>query len=173
MTTRAKLLALATAISGLAPTSGCSWYFVRPLSAESAGVGYRDCTTSRIPPVVDTLFALTYVAEAIYVGGSDQATHKDKDAAVAVGLALASVWALSATYGYWKTNECEDLIAAQRTAMPPAPLWGTSQPQLYPHPPPSGAPPAETLTPAPAVAAPAVAPRVVAPSKVQQPDGGN
>lgn len=168
MTTRAKLLALA--ISGLAPTSGCSWYFVRPLPVESAGVGYRDCTTSRIPPVVDTLFALTYIAEAIYVGGSDQATHKD--AGIAVGLALASVWALSATYGYWKTKECEDLIAAQRTAMPPAPLWGTSQPQLYPQPPPAppgaGAPPAETATPAHAVA-----PALFAPSQVRQPDGGH
>jgi|SRR5450432_473777 len=173
MTTRAKLLALA--ISGLAPTSGCSWYFVRPLPVESAGVGYRDCTTSRIPPVVDTLFALTYIAEAVYVGGSDQATHKD--AAVAVGLALASVWALSATYGYWKTTQCEDFMAAQRTEMPPQPLWGTSQPQLYPQPPPSppsaGAPAAETATQVPAVAAPAVAPPVVAPSQVQQPDGGN
>jgi hypothetical protein len=168
MTTRAKLLALA--ISGLAPTSGCSWYFVRPLPVESAGVGYRDCTTSRIPPVVDTLLALTYIAEAIYVGGSDQATHKE--AGIAVGLALASVWALSATYGYWETSQCEEATAARRTAMPPLPLWGTSQPQLYPQPPPpppsAGAPAAETAT-----SAPAVVPATIAPSQVQQPDGGH
>jgi hypothetical protein len=168
MTTRAKLLALA--ISGLAPTSGCSWYFVRPLPADAASGGYLDCTTSRIPPMVDTLLALTDIAEAVYVGRSDQATHKD--AAVAVGLALASVWALSATYGYLKTNQCEDFIAAQRTALPPVPPWGTSQPQFYPQPAPSppsaGAPSGETATPAPAVAPPAVAP-----TQVQQPDGGN
>ncbi|HEY5090519.1 MAG TPA: hypothetical protein VIK30_11155 [Polyangia bacterium] len=147
MTTRAKLVALVMAWLSLA--SACSLYFVRPLPVESASEGYLDCTTSRIPPMVDTLFALTDIAEAIYVGGSDQATHKD--AAVAAGLALATVWALSATYGYLKTNQCEDFMAAQGTAMPPVPLWGTSQPQLYPQPP-----------------APAVAPR-----QVQQPDGGN
>lgn len=147
MTTRAKLLALAMA--GLSLTSSCSWYFVRPPPADAASGEPLDCTTSRIPPMVDTLLALTDIGEAIYVGADAQATHKD--AAVAVGLALASVWALSATYGYWKTNRCEDAIAAQRTGLPPAPLWGTSQPQFYPQPPPAppsaGAPSPPTATP--------------------------
>jgi len=136
-------------------TSGCSWIFVEPLRPNDSRGPYVTCTTNRAAPVIDTIFTLTNVGSAIYVAGQDNVANKGT--AVTLGLSVATLWLLSAVYGYTKTSECEEAIGGDRPPSrypPPAPIRrpATAQPPPQPLPPP-------TVAPAPA------------PAPTQQPDG--
>src|SRR5262245_8437442 len=92
-------------LAALAP--GCSWIFVRPLW-RSTGPPY-DCTSVPIAPAVDTIFVITNTGSVLYVLGQDNVANKGT--AVMLGLAVATLWGLSAGYGYSHTNECWAALA--------------------------------------------------------------
>jgi hypothetical protein len=115
-------------------TAGCSFIFVQPLQEESYSRGYTPCTTSRAAPVLDTLLTLTNVGSALYVASENNVTNKTP--ALAPGLGVAALWAISAGYGYVNTGECEAFEENDgRRAYTPPPIGG--RPQFYPQPPPS------------------------------------
>jgi len=157
----ARAESIALAMAGLSLMSGCSWFFVQPLPADPGSAEYFDCTTSRAAPATDTLFALVNIGTTIYVVSDDKLTNRGP--AIGVGLAAATLWALSASYGYLKTNECEDAERQQRTSIPQAEGWRPSRPQFYPQPPPSLPAPSQ---PAPSQPSPSLpAPSQPAPSQ--------
>jgi hypothetical protein len=117
----------------LSPTAGCSFIFVQPLQEGSYSRGHIPCTTSRAAPVLDTLLTLTNVGSVVYVAGNNAS---DKTPAIALGLGVAALWAISAGYGYVNTGECEAFEdnSGRRSYTPP-PIEG--RPQYHPQPPPS------------------------------------
>jgi hypothetical protein len=162
---------LSSAALGLSMTGGCSWIFTKPLPTYYSRYDYIDCSTNRAPPVLDTLLTLTNVASAIYVAGQDNV--KNKGTAVSLGLSVATLWALSAGYGYAKTSECEQAIAEQSNH------YYSPRPRVQPRPRPYPQSPPTTTTvpaaapasaPAPAPAAPAQAPSPPGPVVPQQQD---
>ncbi len=147
--------ALVATIAALAMTAGCSWIFVQPLPADHRGFSVANCTSSRTAPVLDTLFATTNVLSAIYVATENNVTNKGT--AVGLGLGVATLWALSAGYGYSHTSECEDAqeedgrsyhplphVRARPQAPPP---YAAPQPAPAPYAPPEP-PPGVPSTPA-------------------------
>jgi hypothetical protein len=131
------LLVLLLLIGLSAMGGGCSWLFTQPLPARyDARYDIPPCSTNRAPPVLDTLFALTNLASAVYVAGQSNVTNKDS--AVSLGLSVATLWTLSAVYGYRHTSECEEAHAGPWTGYTPGNMPG---PRLYRRPVPR---PAET-----------------------------
>jgi len=109
---------------------GCSLLFVDRLPENYHSRRKYDCTTNRTAPVVDTIFAATNVASAIYVAGQDNI--KNKDSAVMLGLSLAAAWVSSAVYGYRATSEC---IEAKEADDMPDLSYQPAQPALQFSPP--------------------------------------
>jgi hypothetical protein len=120
------------AILSLSSTAGCSWIFVQPLPPEH-GYDYQPCTSSRVAPVIDTIFTITNVASALYVGTRDNVTNKGT--AVTFGLSVATLWGLSAGYGYSHTAECEAAHEIDERGYHAPPHLG-APPRYYPQPPP-------------------------------------
>lgn len=136
---------VALALAALCLTSACSWIFVQPPREDRGRGEYDDCTTSRAAPVIDTLFTLADVGSSIYVGTQSNATNKG--AAIALDLGLATLWALSAGYGYSNTSACEEAIErSERSYYPPPHL--RARPQFYLQPPPVYVPPPAAPPPA-------------------------
>ena len=138
------------------PLSGCSLLFTKPPPKNYDGRGYLDCTTSRVPPALDTIFTLTNVGSAIYVAGQDNV--QNKGSSVALGLGVAALWMMSAIYGYSGTSACEE---AQQSVG-----YGSRYPPPRPAPRRVAPPPPR---PAPVAPAPQAAP---APAPGSGPDGG-
>jgi hypothetical protein len=136
----------------LSLTSGCSWLFVQPLPESYDRRDYPVCTSSRTGPVLDTLFALTNTASAIYVAGENNVTNKN--AAVTLGLGVAALWTASAVYGYSHTSECDAAKEDRGRGYYAPPAGLRARPQYYPQPPPVQgavpAPPIDGTAPAPA-----------------------
>jgi hypothetical protein len=156
----------------LSTAGGCSWLFTQPLPNEYYWYDIPPCSTNRAPPVLDTLFALTNTASAIYVAGQDNVTNKDT--AVALGLSVAALWTLSAVYGYRHTSECEDAHEGRRGGSLPtwrSPPAGTRRyPPPAPRPAEAAAPGQPDLNPAAAPAPPATAPSAPAPQQQDEDD---
>jgi hypothetical protein len=150
-------------ILSLSSTGGCSWIFVQPLRSDYDPRDYPNCTSSRTAPVFDTLFTLTNVASAVYVAGENNVTNKG--AAVTAGALVATLWALSAGYGYIHTAECEDAQTERGRGYYAPPHLG-ARPQFYPQP----VPPPRTAPAAPApYDSPAAAPQLPASSGPPRP----
>ena len=81
----------------LALTPGCSVLFTRPLPRDyehlpdRRSVAVLECSTSRVPPMLDTALALSNAGAVVYVVGQDNVTNKGE--AAAVGLSVAAFWA--------------------------------------------------------------------------------
>lgn len=155
---------------------------MQPLPPEH-GYDYQPCTSSLVAPVIDTIFTITNVVSALYVGTRDNVTNKGTS--VTVGIGVATLWALSAGYGYSHTAECEEAHDFDERGYHPPPHL-RAPPRYYPQPPPrvvappgspgSWAPPADPAA-APAAPPPAVdaaaapaAPTPAAPAPQQQDD---
>lgn len=98
--------------AALSVAGGCSFIFTEPLSRMHQPGDVPACSTSRAPPVLDTILTATNVASAVYVAGKDDAPNKGL--AVTAGAAAAILWAASATYGYVKTSQCEAAFEESR-----------------------------------------------------------
>jgi hypothetical protein len=84
----------------------CSYLLVEPLPENYKSRRRIRCTTSRVAPVLDTVFTLTNTAGVIYVASQDNV--KNKENSVLLGLSVAAIWAISAVYGYKATDACEE-----------------------------------------------------------------
>ena len=136
---------------------GCSWLFTQPLPERYSTYDIPPCSTNPLPPVLDTLFAVTNTASAIYVAGQDNVSNKGT--AVSLGLSVAMLWTFSAVYGYRHISECEDAHAGRWTGSAAARRARPARPEIYPPPSPlppemgAGAPVAPTQLPVPAAPA--------------------
>jgi hypothetical protein len=162
---------VALALLSLSSTVGCSWIFVQPLPPEH-GYDYQPCTSSRVAPVIDTILTITNIASALYVGTRDNVTNKGES--VTLGIGAATMWALSAGYGYSHTAECEEAHELDEHGYH-APPYLRAPPRYYPQPPPQvGAPPgsagswAPSADPAAVPAAPPPADPSAAPAVPRQ-----
>jgi hypothetical protein len=102
-------------------SAGCSWVLTQPLPDSWERNGAPVCSTSLVPPVVDSLFFLTNTGGAIYVATQDA---NYKALAIAAGLVEASIWMASAIYGYSKTSACQSAIHDFQHGYEP-PAFGT------------------------------------------------
>ena len=132
----------------LASSPGCSFLFVETLPPHEEHEGLLRCSTSRVPPVIDTVLAATNVASVVYVANQKDATNKPE--AMVLGLLAAGIWTGSAIYGYWYTDDCEKaregIFRSPQEPLPlykgpPSARWVGRPPAPVPPPPPT--PPVE------------------------------
>jgi hypothetical protein len=115
-----------------------------------------ECTTSKVAPVLDTVFAGLEVARTGYALSQTEADYQgqplSRGADIGLGAAFVALFASSAIYGYLKTGSCADAKeqqerARQRFLAPPPPpppppaLTPSSAPPPPPPPPPVEAAP--------------------------------
>jgi hypothetical protein len=140
------VVAVLTSVS----VSGCSYIFTSGPPPNHQQLPYFDCSTSYVPPVLDTVWAgLNGLGAIIALSRSEeewkreQSTASDRSTAIAVGLIWLAVSGSSAIYGYQKVGQCkpakEQLMMRMMRPQPPQ-SW---PPQGYPPPgyPPPGYPP--------------------------------
>lgn len=94
----------------LSTTSGCSFLFVRgPPDAPPPGKAIH-CSTSRVAPVLDSIFAGLEVARVgIDAASSDaqfQGAPINRGTDIALGAAFGVLFAVSAGYGFTTTDRC-------------------------------------------------------------------
>jgi hypothetical protein len=94
-------------------TSGCSLIFVKPPSSTGHVAGpRRECTSSKLAPVLDTLFTGAQVARTAFAVGADDSVYDDpaqplsRGADVGLGLGFTALFLGSAIYGYVNTSKC-------------------------------------------------------------------
>jgi hypothetical protein len=126
--------ALTLVLVALSSTAGCSWIFTQPLRDDRSPRDYPVCTTNPAPPVIDTTIFALNAGTTIYTAAQDNVSQKALR--VSVGAAAATVWLLSAIYGYSKTSACREAIAAYDHGYR-APAFGTGGEVFTPLPPPS------------------------------------
>ena len=128
--------AWALALVALSSTASCSWIFTRPLRDDRPPNDSPVCSTNLAPPVIDTgIFALN-AGTTTYTAFQDNVSQKALR--VSIGAAAATVWLLSAIYGYSKTSACRDAVASyDRGYLTPA--FGTGGEVFTPLPPPPSA----------------------------------
>jgi uncharacterized membrane protein len=89
-------------------TSGCSFLFVTPPPSPPSR---RECTTSRLAPVLDSIAAGYEIFRTGYaIAAPDEVYDRigvPREADIAVGAGLSALFVGSAIYGYVNTAECE------------------------------------------------------------------
>jgi pyruvate/2-oxoglutarate dehydrogenase complex dihydrolipoamide acyltransferase (E2) component len=87
--------------------NGCSMLFVKPPGRSSGGSG---CTTSKAPPVLDTMFAGWQMVRIGIAAGASEETYRGaaltREADILLGVLLGIVGASSAVYGFRTVEEC-------------------------------------------------------------------
>lgn len=90
-------------------SSGCSLVFVTPPSPPSR----RDCTTSRLAPVLDSVLAGYQTVRTVHaIAAPDDLYERlgvPREADIAAGASLTALFLGSAVYGYVNTAACERL----------------------------------------------------------------
>ncbi len=107
-----------------------------------------DCSTSRAPPIVDTILAGSQLLRAGAAVDASDADYQGESISrredVALGVGLTALFGLSAIYGFHTTSECDDTKDAwQREHVRPVyapPPYSYPYP-LQPYPPRPYAPP--------------------------------
>jgi hypothetical protein len=96
-----------------AGSAGCSFIFVRGPPSQPRQTRVVDCTTSRVAPVLDTIFGgLEAVRTGVALAASDanyQNTSINRSADIGLGLAFTGLFVGSAVYGYIETGRCDDI----------------------------------------------------------------
>lgn len=127
-------LARLLVLVALAPTAGCSWIFTQPLRDDRLPDDYPVCSINPAPPLIDTaLFALN-AGTTIYTAAKDNVSQKALR--VSLGATAATLWLLSAVYGYSNTSACRTAMGSHATG-PQRPAFGTGGEVFLPEPPPS------------------------------------
>ena len=98
-----------TALAALLFAPGCSWLLVEPFEPRRAS-REPDCTVNRAAPVVDTAFVVANLVSSVYYAGQNSSSNKG--IVVMGSLGLATIWTISAAYGFDKTSECEAAVDA-------------------------------------------------------------
>lgn len=116
-------LALACATPAL---GGCSFVFSDgPAPQNSPSIGGEQCSTSKVPPVLDTIFATGQVGRIVLAAAADERDYRkspiSKEADILLGVAFGSLFILSAIYGYDASSSCSDAKAQWSQAKDPAP----------------------------------------------------
>jgi len=140
---------------------GCSFAFVNGPPPQHQQLPYFDCTSSRVAPVLDTIFTALQVLNVGLAVSDNDAEWEDRfggDApiarkpSIALYAGLAALGAAGAYYGFTKTGECRD---AKLQLM----MRAGQQQQPGTWPPPAAAPaPAPAPGPAPAPLPPSATP---------------
>ena len=125
------------ALVALFSTAGCSWTFTQPLREDRSPYDYPVCSTSLTPPAIDTLLFATNAATTLYLGTQDNVS--DKTLRLSLGAGAATIWLLSAIYGYAETSACAEAVDAHERGYH-RPALGTGGEVFTPAPtsPPSG-----------------------------------
>jgi hypothetical protein len=113
-------------------SAGCSWVLTQPLPDNWDHSDTPVCSTTLVPPVVDSLLFVADTGGAIYVATRDV---NYKALAVTGGLVEASLWLASAIYGYSKTSACQAAVGDHAHGYHPA-TFGTGGEVFTPTPPP-------------------------------------
>ena len=107
--------AMATLISACtAANTGCSLLFVKGPPSEPSHARPVACTTSRVAPVLDSVFGGLEVARmGLDLAASDQTFQGapiSRGADIAIGATLATLFLGSAIYGYSATGACSAIL---------------------------------------------------------------
>lgn len=129
-------------------TAGCSWAFTQPLRADRPPYDYPVCSTHPAPPVIDTALFMVNAGSTIYTAVQDNVSQKAL--LVSIGATAATLWLLSAIYGYSEISECMAAVDSHETGYrrpgigtggelflqqpPPPPVPPTSGQPQQPHP---------------------------------------
>jgi hypothetical protein len=127
-------LLFATAVWSAGWSAGCSWVLTQPLPDNWDHSDTPVCSTSLVPPVVDSLLFLAETGGALYLATRDV---DYRALAVTGGLVEASLWLASAIYGYSKTSACQTALGDYAHGYHP-PAFGTGGEVFTP--PPRGKP---------------------------------
>ncbi len=92
------------ALVALCATAGCSWIFTQPLREDRSPYDDPVCSTNPAPPVIDTAAFMLNAGTTIYTAAQDNVSHKALR--VSAGVTAATLWLVSAIYGYGKISEC-------------------------------------------------------------------
>ena len=130
------ILPLTLVLVALLSTAGCSWIFTQPLRDDRSPRDYPVCTTNPAPPVIDSAIFALNVGTTIYTAAQDNVSLKALR--VSVGATAATLWLLSAIYGYSKTGACREAVATYDHGYR-GPAFGTGGEVFIPLPPPPGA----------------------------------
>lgn len=142
----------------LVAMSGCSFALVSGPPANHAQLPAFDCTTSRVGPVLDTIWTLLQVSNLAIRASQSDAEYASgfvnndppisRGTTMVINGVLAGLGAAGMYYGFSKTGECKSAKAALNARMqngggyPQQPGVGTwPPPQGGPYPPPQGGQP--------------------------------
>jgi hypothetical protein len=105
--------------------SGCSFLFVTEAPAGHARLTSFECTTSKLAPVLDTVGAVAYGAEAaVFAASRDSSGGSSTETAMAA-FGIAALATVSAVHGYRATSQCaqaKDDLQARSAGRQPASL---------------------------------------------------
>ena len=96
--------------------SGCSFIFTsgpppKPDDGSARPPG-ADCSTSRAPPIVDSILAGLQVARTAYAATADKSVYENfpisREADIGIGVALTAVAFVSGAYGFGATSSCQE-----------------------------------------------------------------
>lgn len=98
-------------------STGCSFIFVKPPPSPEPGTtsaGPGRCTSSKVAPVLDTLFTGLEGARIVYAATAADSVYSDpkqplsRGTDIALGVGFAALFLSSAVYGYINTAECSE-----------------------------------------------------------------
>jgi hypothetical protein len=101
------------ALVALSSTVGCSWTFTQPLRDDRSPYDYPVCSTHPAPPIVDTTLFMVNAGTTIYTAAEDNVSQKALR--LSVGATAATLYLLSAIYGYSKISECMAAVDSHGT----------------------------------------------------------
>jgi hypothetical protein len=130
---RSRLGATALALVLIA-ASGCSWIFTKPLPDNWQSWDSLDCSTTPVPPLIDSVLALSNAGTTVYVAAF--ADGSGKALPIAAGVVATTLWLSSAIYGFSKTNACREALGENAHGYRP-PAYGTGGEVFHPPPPPA------------------------------------
>jgi hypothetical protein len=95
--------------------TGCSLLFVTPPRSHAGVSASRDkCTSSKAPPVLDTIITGLQLARTVYAAAAPDSVYRDpkqplsRGADIGLGLGFSALFLGSAIYGYGATSRCAE-----------------------------------------------------------------
>ncbi len=90
-------------------SSACSLLFMHTAPSEVPRGKYVSCDEGRLYPILDTLFALSYIATFAKIAtDEEEGGNSDSRQAIITGAIMAVLWGGSAWYGFSSSGRCSD-----------------------------------------------------------------